>query len=236
MLEVSGISAGYGRVQVLWDVTFDVGASEVVAIIGPNGAGKTTLLKTISGLVAPLAGAARFDGEDVTRRRPNEMVALGVAHVPEGRRVFAEMTVLENLEMGSYTRRARATRPSSLDAAFRLFPVLGRKRHMAAGGLSGGEQQMLAIARGLMAKPRLLMLDEPSLGLAPLLVEELFSVLERINREEGVAILLVEQNTQYALERLAGRGYVLENGRVVLSGSSSALLDDRKVKEAYLGM
>ena len=236
MLEVSGISAGYGRVQVLWDVTFDVGASEVVAIIGPNGAGKTTLLKTISGLVAPFAGAARIDGEDVTRRRPNEMVALGVAHVPEGRRVFAEMTVLENLEMGSYNRRARATRPASLDAAFRLFPVLDRKRHMAAGGLSGGEQQMLAIARGLMAKPRLLMLDEPSLGLAPLLVEELFSVLERINREEGVAILLVEQNTQYALERLAGRGYVLENGRVVLSGSSSALLDDPKVKEAYLGM
>jgi branched-chain amino acid transport system ATP-binding protein len=236
MLEVSGISAAYGKVHVLWDVTFEVGEAEIVAIIGPNGAGKTTLLKAISGLVTPRAGTVRLDGRDVTCRRPNEMVARGVAHVPEGRRVFAEMTVVENLEMGSYNGRARVVRRASLDAAFRLFPVLERKRTTAAGGLSGGEQQMLAIARGLMAKPRLLMLDEPSLGLAPLLVEELFAVLERINREEGVAILLVEQNTQYALERLATRGYVLENGRVVLSGSSSALLDDPKVREAYLGM
>ena len=236
MLKVSNLSAAYGKVQVLWSVGLEVAAGEIVAIVGANGAGKTTLLRTISGLLKLRAGEVLFGGDLVSQKTPNAVAELGIIHIPEGRRMFAEMTVLENLELGSYNSRARPERAASLDRVFRIFPVLAQKRRALAGSLSGGEQQMLAIGRGLMARPKLLMLDEPSLGLAPVLVEELFAVLARINREEGMTILLVEQNVQYALEHLAQRGYVLENGRVVLSGPSEDLLGNPHVRAAYLGI
>ncbi|HID86377.1 MAG TPA: ABC transporter ATP-binding protein [Anaerolineae bacterium] len=234
MLEVNGINVFYGDIQALWDVSFEVEEGELVVVVGSNGAGKTTTLKTISGLLHPDGGSIAFLGQRIDRASPHHIVELGIAHIPEGRRLFPFMTVLENLEMGAYTRRARAKRRESLGWVFQLFPILEERRDQLAGTLSGGEQQMLAIGRGLMSRPQLLMLDEPSLGLAPRLVLDVFNTVKQIN-EEGVTVVLVEQNVHHALE-LADRAYVLENGRITLQGTGRDLLENDYVKEAYLGM
>ena len=234
MLTLDAVSVSYGEVQALWDVSLDVQQGEIIALVGSNGAGKTTTLKTISGLLHPSSGSIQFEGKAIERAPAHEIVALGIAHIPEGRRLWATMTVRENLEMGAYTQRARAARTQTTAEVLRMFPRLAERPQQLAGTLSGGEQQMLAIARGLLSLPKLLMLDEPSLGLAPVLVKEVFSAVQRIN-QEGVTILLVEQNTHVALS-IAARAYVLETGRVAMSGSGAALLNDARVKEAYLGL
>lgn len=234
MLEVRGIEVAYGDVAALQGVELTVGEGESVAVIGANGAGKSTLLRTVSGLLRPRGGAILFDGAPLDQLAPYEVAALGIAHVPEGRRVLPEMTVEENLELGAYLPRPRARRRQTLAWVYEIFPRLAERRRQRAGTLSGGEQQMLAVGRGLMLRPRLLMLDEPSLGLAPLVVEVTFAKIADIRRE-GISILLVEQNVQRALG-LADRGYVLEGGRVVLQGTSQSLLEDPHVKVAYLGL
>ena len=233
-LRVDGLSFGYGDLQVLWDVSIEVGAGEIVTVIGSNGAGKTTLLRNVSRLSKPWAGAITFDGVDLTRLLPHQVVELGLIQVPEARRIFPEMTVDENLLIGGYSRRARSDRARNLERVFGLFPRLLERRRQLGGTMSGGEQQMLAIARGLMASPRLLILDEPSLGLSPLMVRTIFDVIGEINRL-GVTVLLVEQNVNQSL-RIAGRAYVLETGRVSLSGTGAALLSDEHVRRAYLGL
>ncbi len=234
MLRVEKLEVAYGKIQALWGVTFDVREGEIVALVGANGAGKTTTLKTLSGLHRPKAGAIHLDGARLDQRSPAEIVELGVVHVPEGRKLFPEMTVLDNLLMGGYARSARRQRGRRLDEVFAVFPRLAERRRQLAGTLSGGEQQMVAIGRGLMAGPKLLMLDEPSLGLAPIMVEEMFRVIGEINRM-GVTVLLVEQNTEHALA-LAHRGFVLESGRVALAGTGSELLANAEVRQAYLGL
>jgi branched-chain amino acid transport system ATP-binding protein len=234
MLHVQGLQAGYGKITALWGVDFDVGQGEIVALVGANGAGKTTTLKAISGLVRPQAGAIVLDGEPLTRCSTMEIVGRGLVHVPEGRKLFPEMTVRDNLLLGGFTRAARPRQQERLAQVFAIFPRLRERERQVAGTLSGGEQQMVAIGRGLMAGPRILMLDEPSLGLAPIMVEEMFRVIEEINRQ-GVTVLLVEQNTEHALA-IAHRGFVLESGRVVLAGTGAELLADPKVREAYLGL
>ncbi len=234
MLEIRDLDAAYGDVMVLRGVQLGVGTGESVAVIGANGAGKSTLLRVISSLLRPRGGAVMFDGHRLDQLRPFEVAALGIAHVPEGRRVLPEMTVEENLELGAYLPGPRARRRESLAWVYEIFPRLADRRHQGAGTLSGGEQQMLAIGRGLMLRPRLLMLDEPSLGLAPKVVEVTFEKIGEI-RKEGIAILLVEQNVQRALS-LADRGYVMEGGRVVLQGPSQTVLEDPHVKVAYLGL
>jgi branched-chain amino acid transport system ATP-binding protein len=230
MLEVTGLEAGYGRVQVLWDVELSVGDAEVVALVGSNGAGKTTLLRAISGMIEPTAGEASVDGTSLVGRAPEEIVRAGVAHVPEGRRLFPGLTVRENLRIGAYARGGEA----DIDRAVGLFPRLGERLDQVAGSMSGGEQQMCSIARGLMADPKLIMIDELSLGLAPNLVEQILERLTSVT-EAGTAVLLVEQDVDAALEA-AARGYVLENGRIVAGGDSASLLDDPRVREAYLGV
>jgi branched-chain amino acid transport system ATP-binding protein len=234
MLEVTGLQVAYGDVQALWGVDFEVPAGRIVALLGANGAGKTTSLRAVSGLVRPRAGRVRLEGRDVTGLAPHAMVELGMSHIPEGRRLWSGMTVRENLELGAFPIRARPRMREGLDRVLALFPRLAERQRQLAGTLSGGEQQMLAIGRALMARPRLLMLDEPSLGLAPLVVAELFRIIRAIN-EEGVTILLVEQNVHQALE-IAHHGYVLETGRIVTAGAARALLDDPDIKEAYLGL
>jgi len=234
MLTLEKISVSYGEVQALWDVSLEVKQGEIVALVGSNGAGKTTALKTISGLLHPANGAITFDGKPIHHANPHEVVALGVAHVPEARRLWANMSVRENLEMGAYARHARASKKEMMEKMYELFPRLRERMNQMAGTLSGGEQQMLAIARGLISKPKLLMLDEPSLGLSPLLVKDVFNVVQQLN-QQGITVLLVEQNTQNALA-IATRGYVLETGRVVMSGSGQELLNNEKVREAYLGL
>jgi branched-chain amino acid transport system ATP-binding protein len=234
MLRVEGLRAGYGKITALWDVGFDVGEGEIVALVGANGAGKTTTLKAISGLVRPQAGAIVLDGEPLTRCSTMEIVGRGVVHVPEGRKLFPEMTVRDNLLLGGFTRAARPLQQERLARVFAIFPRLRERERQLAGTLSGGEQQMVAIGRGLMAGPRVLMLDEPSLGLAPIMVEEMVRVIAEINRA-GTTVLLVEQNTEHALA-IAHRGFVLESGRVVLSGTGAELLANERVREAYLGM
>lgn len=234
LLEVDKINVFYGDLQALWDVSFEVHEGEKVVIVGANGAGKTTTLRTISGLLRPRSGEIRFMGQRIDRLPPHKIVELGIAHVPEGRRIFPRMTVLENLEMGAYIKRAREKFDDTLEWVFSIFPRLRERKNQIAGTMSGGERQMLAIARGLMSRPKLLMLDEPSLGLAPKLVLKVFEVIQRIG-EEGVTILLVEQNVRHALE-LADRGYVLETGRITLSGTGEELLNNEYVKKAYLGM
>jgi branched-chain amino acid transport system ATP-binding protein len=234
LLSVEDLRVAYGKVQALWGVSFEVREGEVVALVGANGAGKSTTLKTLSGLLRPTGGAAILGGRRLDRCTPGEVVALGLVHVPEGRKLFPQMTVVENLLLGAYAPTARPRRRERLDQVFGTFPRLGERRGQLAGTLSGGEQQMLAIGRGLMAGPRLLMLDEPSLGLAPIMVEEMFQVVREINRR-GVTVLLVEQNTEHALQ-LAHRGYVLESGRVVLEGTGAELLANERVREAYLGL
>jgi branched-chain amino acid transport system ATP-binding protein len=237
LLEVSGLSARYGPVHALRDVSLEVRAGELVALIGANGAGKSTLLRAIAGLVAPAAGRVALDGRDVTGQAPEAMIRAGVALVPERRRVFAPLTVLDNLELGGYAlprgRDFRSRLEAGVEEAYRLFPVLRRRRDQLAGTLSGGEQQMLAIGRALMTRPRLLLCDEPSLGLAPLVVAEIMRLLSSL-REAGTTILLVEQNARMAL-RSADRAYVLEVGSMVLSGAATDLLQDDQLKAAYLG-
>ncbi len=234
MLKVSGLQAFYGDMQALHGVTLEVREGEIVSVIGSNGAGKTTTLMTISGILRPRRGAIEFDGRRIDGLKPAEIVEAGLVHVPEGRQLFPSMTVEENLTMGACTRRAKAARPETLDRVYRQFPRLRERRHQVAGTLSGGEQQMVAIGRGLMACPRLLMLDEPSLGLSPMLVTAIFDIIQEINRG-GATILLVEQNVFRAL-KLSHRGYVLENGQVVAEGPSQQLLRDPQVRTAYLGL
>lgn len=234
VLEIRGIDVFYGDVQVLWDVTFDVKQGEVVALIGANGAGKSTTLKTVSGLLRPRTGSILFDGSPIHTVAPFNLIELGIAHCPEARRLFVEMTVEENLDMGSLRGDANREREKTKETVFRLFPWLRERRKQPAGTLSGGEQQMVAIGRGLMALPKLLMLDEPSLGLAPILVREIFDIIKKI-REQGTTVLIVEQNVKQTLA-IADRAYVLENGRVVMQGTGQALLNDQHVKTAYLGV
>ena len=233
MLTIEKLQVAYGKVQALWDVTFAVPDGEIVALVGANGAGKTTLLKTVSGLLRRQSGSITYDGKHIEEASPPEIVKHGVVHVPEGRKLFPEMTVIDNLLMGAYTI-PQSERPQRLERVFSVFPVLKERQKQIAGTLSGGEQQMVAIGRGMMAGPKLLMLDEPSLGLAPLLVEEVFRVITEINRL-GVTVLLVEQNTQHALT-LAHKGFVMELGRIALSGSGSELLANSNVRKAYLGL
>jgi branched-chain amino acid transport system ATP-binding protein len=234
LLEVNGLRSGYGRVTALWDVSFEVPQGQVVTLLGSNGAGKTTTLRTISGLLPVEQGSILFQGRDITRARSDELVALGIVHVPEGRQLWPRLSVQENLELGAYVPGARARRKQSLEHVYELFPRLKERRNQAAGTLSGGERQMCALGRGLMGLPRLLMLDEPSLGLAPRLVSEMFDTLRRL-QADGLTVLLVEQNVQQALE-VASLGYVLETGRVAVSGPSADLLANPHVRAAYLGV
>ncbi|MBX9962605.1 MAG: ABC transporter ATP-binding protein [Burkholderiales bacterium] len=234
VLEITGLEAGYGGIPVLHDVALRVDAGEFVAIVGPNGAGKSTLFKTISGIVAARSGSIRFEGADLLAVPPAARPHLGLAHVPEGRQVFPSLTVLENLEMGAYTEAGRRTWKDNLEKIHAWFPVLAERSKAAAGSLSGGQQQMLAIARGLASSPRLLLLDEPSMGLAPSTADEIFERIVAIH-QAGLAVLLVEQRVAEALH-YADRGYVLEAGRIVLQGAPRALRSDDRVRQAYLGM
>jgi len=233
LLKVKNIDVFYGLAQALWDVSFKVDEGEIVAIVGSNGAGKTTTLRTISGLISPLSGAIEFNGERLDRISSHRVVEKGIAHIPEGRGLFPFSTVLANLELGAYTRKARRKIKENLEYVFDLFPVLKERQKQLAGTLSGGEQQMLAVARGLMSSPNLLMLDEPSLGLAPKIVIKILEVVKQLN-EKGITILLVEQNVHSALN-LCDRGYVLENGRMVMEGSGEELISNPHVKKAYIG-
>jgi len=234
VLKVSGLQTFYDKVQALWDVTFEVNEGEYVALIGANGAGKTTSLKSISGLLSKAAGEIEFLGKRIDQLGASDIAALGLVLIPEGRRLFGHMTVEENLLMGSYMARARPHRKESMQSVYELFPILADRKKQLARTLSGGEQQMLAIGRGLMSRPRLLMLDEPSLGLAPKLVELVLETLQKIN-DRGITLLLVEQNIASALS-CCNRAYLLENGRITKSGSGAELLADAYVKEAYLGI
>jgi branched-chain amino acid transport system ATP-binding protein len=233
-LSVSRLQAGYGDVQVLWDVTLEVGPGELVCIIGSNGAGKTTLMRCISGLLAPTAGDIRVDGRAMAPAAPADFVRAGIAHVPEGRRLFAAMSIRDNLLMGAYLRRDRAGIAADLERVYAMFPILAERRWQDAGTLSGGEQQMCAIARGLMGSPSLLLIDELSLGLAPRVAELLSESLRQVNKS-GVAILLVEQDVMNALE-LADRAYVIDRGRVTMSGTAVSLVNDPAIREAYMGL
>ncbi|MHB1653798.1 MAG: ABC transporter ATP-binding protein [Desulfitobacteriaceae bacterium] len=233
MLKVSNLHVHYGKVQALKGISLEVHPGEVVTLIGSNGAGKSTLLKTISGLIRPKKGSITFQGEETTGLSPDLIVRRGIAHVPEGRRIFTNMTVMENLKLGAYQRRDMAQVKADFDEIFSLFSVLKDRTKQMAGTLSGGEQQMLALSRALLSKPKLIILDEPSLGLAPVMVDIVFDVIDRI-RKNGITILLVEQNALLALET-AERAYVLETGEIKLSGPSSLVLKDERVKEAYLG-
>ena len=234
LLEARGLSVAYGDAPAIWDASLAVGEGEVVAVIGPNGAGKTTLVNTIAGLQRARAGTLAFDGADLRSVRSHLVCRHGIALVPEGRRLFTRMSVEENLEMGAYRGEARRRRTATLEHVYGLFPILGQRRRQLAGSLSGGQQQMVAIGRALMARPRLLLMDEPSLGLAPAVVDLLFEIAHAIHRE-GVAILLVEQNVARALE-IASRAYVLEEGRIVAEGPAGALRDDPRIRQAYLGL
>jgi len=234
VLEVRNIDVFYGDVQVVWDISFEVKQGEVVALIGANGAGKSTTLKTVSGLLRPKSGEVLFQGRPIHAIAPFHLIELGIAHCPEARRLFVEMTVEENLEMGSLKGEARKQRDRTKEMVFTLFPRLKERRRQPARTLSGGEQQMVAIGRGLMALPKLLMFDEPSLGLAPILVREIFDVIRKIRRE-GTTVLIVEQNVKQSLD-IADRAYVLETGKVVMQGTGKALLNDPHVRSAYLGL
>ncbi|HQT97437.1 MAG TPA: ABC transporter ATP-binding protein [Thermodesulfobacteriota bacterium] len=234
MLKVSGIDVFYGDLQVLWDVSFVVRDKEIVVLVGANGAGKSTTLKTISGLLKPRKGSIEFDGVRLDQLAPDRVIGQGVVHVPEARRLFREMSVEENLIMGSLSPEAKKKRYETMDWVYQLFPRMKERRKQPAGTMSGGEQQMCAIGRGLMALPKILMFDEPSLGLSPILVQEVFEIAKRINKE-GVTVMLVEQNVRQTLA-MCDRAYVLENGRVVLEGTGKDLTNNAHVKEAYLGI
>jgi branched-chain amino acid transport system ATP-binding protein len=232
VLEISGLSSSYGRIEVLHGIDLSVQASRLVCLIGGNGAGKTTLLKAISGVQPLKSGTIRFDGQDITRLSAEERVKRGIAQVPEGRQIFGSLTVEDNLNLGGWLHGGGTA--TERDEIYAMFPILGEKRHLAAGGLSGGQQQMLAIGRALMSRPRLLLLDEPSMGLAPVLVEQVFGVIESL-RAKGITMLLVEQNAAAALAK-ADFGYVIETGRITHSGPSAQLIDNPKLREAYLGI
>jgi branched-chain amino acid transport system ATP-binding protein len=235
VLKIRSLNVAYGGLKALNDVSLDVEEGQFVTVVGPNGAGKTTLFKTISGVVAPLSGEIIYRGQNLLAVPAEQRAMLGIAHVPEGRQVFASMTVMENLEMGALTQKGRARWHELMPAIFELFPILGQRRDQLAGTLSGGEQQMLAIGRGLASAPDLLMLDEPSMGLAPAVVDSIFDRVQLIHREQGLTILLVEQRVAEALE-FCDRGYVLETGNVVLQGLHDTLISNERVRRAYLGM
>jgi branched-chain amino acid transport system ATP-binding protein len=233
MLEIRKLSFAYGDLQVLWDVDLDVKAGEIVTVVGANGAGKSTILRNVSRLVRPGTGTIRFEGHELNRLPSHRVVELGLVQVPEGRRIFPEMTVVENLRMGSFVKATRKDRARNMDRAFSLFPRLAERKTQLGGTMSGGEQQMLAIARGLMANPRVLLLDEPSLGLSPLLVHNIFEIIKEIN-QQGTTILLVEQNVYQSL-RISNRAYVLETGRVAVEGTADELRRHEGVRKSYLG-
>ncbi|WP_020675448.1 ABC transporter ATP-binding protein [Geopsychrobacter electrodiphilus] len=235
MLRLQNIQTYYGNIQALKDVTIDVAEGEIVTLIGANGAGKTTTLMSICGITPPRKGEIAFKGSCIQHLKPEEIVKLGICQVPEGRRIFPDMTVVENLEMGAFLRNDKAAIKTDLQMVFDLFPILENRRAQLGGTLSGGEQQMLAISRALMARPRLLLLDEPSLGLAPLIIHQIFEIIKKINEENGTTIFLVEQNANQAL-KLAHRGYVMENGRITLVDKAAALLENDAVRKAYLGL
>ena len=234
MLDVQNLTSGYGRAQVLWDVSLTVGDGEIVTLLGPNGAGKTTLVNAVSGIAPPWTGRVLLDGTNLTEIEPHRVSEQGMAVVPEGRRIFPEMSVTDNLDIGAYNPRSRPNRNANLERVYDIFPRLAERKNQLAGSMSGGEQQMLAIGRALMAEPSTLLLDEPSLGLAPIIVETIFGVLAELNAD-GLSILLVEQNAVEALD-LASRGYVVEEGRIVGEGSSAELLADERLRAAYLGL
>jgi branched-chain amino acid transport system ATP-binding protein len=234
MLNIDKLNFSYGDMQVIWDVDLAVNAGEIVTVVGANGAGKSTTLRNISRLVKWQSGSITFNGNDLAKYEPHEVVEMGIVQVPEGRKIFPEMTVLENLRMGSFIKSARPTRDENIDKVFGLFPRLKEREKQLGGTMSGGEQQMLAIARGLMTNPKLILLDEPSLGLAPLMVKFIFDIIQEINRQ-GVTVMLVEQNVYQSL-RIAHRAYVLETGRVVMAGTGVELLNNDHVKKAFLGM
>ena len=234
LLELRGVSSGWGRVAAVHGLWLKVERGEIVTIIGANGAGKSTTLLTISGILTPMEGQVFFNGQDTSRIAAERLPAMGLCQVPEGRRIFPRLTVGENLDMGAYFRKDASDVKRDLDRVFELFPRLKERREQKGGTLSGGEQQMLAIGRALMGRPKLLLLDEPSLGLAPLIVEHIFRIIKRINAEEGMTVLLVEQNANLAL-KLAHRGYVMETGRIAMQGAGSELLDNTEIRKAYLG-
>lgn len=235
MLRLSNVQTFYGNVQVLKDLSIEVSQGEIITLIGANGAGKTTTLMSICGIVPPRAGEILFDNKPIQNLRPDDIVALGISLVPEGRRIFPRLTVMENLDMGAFLRRDKVDIKKDTNHIFQLFPILAERRHQQGGTLSGGEQQMLAISRALMARPRLLLLDEPSLGLGPIFVKLIFDIIRKINTESGTTVFLVEQNAHMAL-KVAHRGYVMENGRITLEGSAHTLLHNEDVKKAYLGI
>ena len=234
MLRVEHVNAGYGDVQVLWDVSFQVQTKEFVVLVGANGAGKSTIMRTISSIISPTSGAIWFEDQRLDQAPPYRIINFGIAHVPEGRQLFPEMSVVENLELGSLTPDAKAHRKETLDWVLTLFPRLRERQKQLAGTLSGGEQQMCAIARGLMSRPKMILFDEPSLGLSPLLTQEIFRLTSKIH-QEGITILMVEQNVKQTLA-ICDRAYVLENGRVVLQGQGQELLENEQVRQAFLGI
>jgi len=234
LLKLSALEANYGAVRALQGISMDVEEGAVVALLGANGAGKSTTLKAISGMVQPSAGGIEFAGESLVGKTPNQIVSMGIAHVPEGRRIFKDLTVSENLRMGAYSRSDKQGIAQDLDMVLELFPRLSERSRQLGGSLSGGEQQMLAIGRGIMARPKLLLLDEPSLGLAPLIIADIFTTLRKINHEHGVTLLVVEQNANVALKN-AGFGYVLQVGRVAVEGRSAELRENKEVIESYMG-
>jgi branched-chain amino acid transport system ATP-binding protein len=234
MLELKSVRTYYGNIEALKEISLTVSEGEIITLIGANGAGKSTTLMSISGIVPPRFGEIRFLDKPIHHLNPDEIVALGISQVPEGRRIFPQLTVLENLDMGAFLRKDKAGIKKDMDHIFSLFPILAERQHQGGGTLSGGEQQMLAISRALMARPRLLLMDEPSLGLAPLIVRVIFDIIKKIN-EEGTTIFLVEQNAHMAL-KVAHRGYVMENGRITLEGNAQNLLVNEEVKKAYLGI
>jgi len=233
LLEINNLRAGYGQIEVLKGISLEVQPGEIVALIGANGAGKTSTLMSISGCLRPRSGSIRLAGQEIHARAPHEIVRLGICHSPEGRKIFPRLTVLENLQMGAFARSDKAGIQQDLDHAFEMFPILKQRTAQAGGTLSGGEQQMLAVARAMMGRPKLLLLDEPSLGLAPLIVLKIFDVVKKLN-DEGISILLVEQAARMAL-KLAHRGYVMETGEITMHGPAAGLLADARVQAAYLG-
>ncbi|MDE6959231.1 MAG: ABC transporter ATP-binding protein [Lachnospiraceae bacterium] len=233
MLEIKDLEVYYGMIQAIKGISFEVNEGEVIALIGANGAGKTTTLHTISGLIAPKKGTVTFEGKEITKTPAHKIVSYGMAHVPEGRRVFASLSVLQNLKLGAYTRSSKEEIEESLQTVYTRFPRLQERKNQPAGTLSGGEQQMLAMGRALMSKPRIILMDEPSMGLSPIFVNEIFDIIKQVSAS-GTTVLLVEQNAKKALS-IADRGYVLETGKIVLEGKAQELLNDESVKKAYLG-
>lgn len=233
MLEIKDLEVYYGMIQAIKGISFEVNEGEVIALIGANGAGKTTILHTITGLLSPKKGSVVFEGKDITKVAAHKIVSLGMAHVPEGRRVFAELTIYENLKMGAYTRKEKSEIEQTLSMVYQRFPRLKERKNQLAGTLSGGEQQMLAMGRALMSHPKIIVMDEPSMGLSPILVNQIFDIIEEVSKS-GTTVLLVEQNAKKALS-IADRAYVLETGKIVLDGDAQALLNDDSIKKAYLG-